>query len=86
MFNVELWRPKQFFCSWFCLGRWGHFSILHHEHLEEKQLEAACKKLWVAVHGSEYDIQSTVRNERREGGTNQAILARLNKYLGGWRS
>eukprot|EP00434_Breviolum_minutum_P021974 symbB.v1.2.019397.t1/scaffold1549.1/size162750/7 len=53
---------------------------------KEKQLEAACKKLWVAVHGSEYDIQSTVRNERREGGTNQAILARLNKSLGSFPS
>eukprot|EP00435_Cladocopium_sp_Y103_P028448 s1804_g7.t1 len=49
---------------------------------KEKQLEAACKKLWVAVHGAEYDIRELVRNEIKEGGTNQAMLQRLNKSQG----
>ena len=72
-----------FFVVDFALDVEGILAFCTMNNLQEKQLEAACKKLWVAVHGSEYDIQSTVRNERREGGTNQAILARLNKYLGG---
>ena len=55
--------------------------------LQEKQLEAACKKLWVAVHGAEYEIRQLVRDEQKEGGANQAMLGRLNKHLGlgsGW--
>ena len=50
--------------------------------LQEKQLEAACKKLWVAVHGAEYEIRQLVREEQKEGGANQAMLGRLNKHLG----
>lgn len=36
----------------------------------------------MAVHGAEYDIRQLVRDERAEGGTNQAMLGRLSKRLG----
>lgn len=53
---------------------------------KEKQLEAACKKLWVAVHGAEYEIRQLVRDEQKEGGANQAMLGRLNKSMGNFPS
>ena len=53
-----------------------------HDPDHEKLLEAACKKLWVAVHGAEYEIRQLVRDEQKEGGANQAMLGRLNKHLG----
>ncbi|CAL1169418.1 unnamed protein product [Cladocopium goreaui] len=53
---------------------------------KEKQLEAACKKLWVAVHGAEYEICQLVRDEQKEGGANQAMLGRLNKSMGNFPS
>eukprot|EP00913_Durusdinium_trenchii_P001809 g1676.t1 len=49
---------------------------------KEKQVEAACKKLWTAVHGSENLIQTTCEALRKEQyPTNQAYLAALNKSL-----
>eukprot|EP00435_Cladocopium_sp_Y103_P018715 s864_g4.t1 len=54
--------------------------------VKEKQLEAACRKLWVAVHGAEYDIRQLVRDEQKEGGPNQAMLGRLNKSMGNFPS
>ena len=50
---------------------------------KEKLVEAACKKLWTAVHGSENLIQSAVAALRKEGHpTNQAFLQALNKCNG----
>ncbi|CAE7339425.1 ACAP2 [Symbiodinium pilosum] len=48
---------------------------------KEKQVEAACKKLWTAVHGSEKYIKDEIKRLHKEepGVSNQAFLAKLNK-------
>ncbi|CAE7018099.1 FH3 [Symbiodinium sp. KB8] len=48
---------------------------------KEKQIEAACRKLWTAVHGSEKYIKDEIKRLQKEepGATNQAFLAKLNK-------
>ncbi|CAJ1372500.1 unnamed protein product [Effrenium voratum] len=47
---------------------------------KEKQAEVASKKLWTAIHGSEYLVQEEVAALQKEGQpNNQAFLAKLNK-------
>lgn len=68
------------------LEKSGYSYTKSAEDAKEKQLEAACKKLWVAVHGAEYEIRQLVRDEQKEGGANQAMLGRLNKSMGNFPS